>query len=226
MKKTKFMRAALLLLVLTLITSCFVGGTFAKYTTSASGTDTARVARWGFKSTTILLDNLFSKNYAYADTSTPGNSVSGSVDVIAPGTKGEAKFGFTYDGGVDGIAAPEVAYTFTVNPTITGDYDSLDANDSFKWTLKKGDETATEYNTVADLLAAIKDLSGDASGTKTYNPGELPVAFTAADEVYTIGWKWAFEGNDTADTADTALGNSQTLENVTFSITITATQVD
>ena len=30
MKKTKLMRAALLLLVLTLITSCFVGGTFAK----------------------------------------------------------------------------------------------------------------------------------------------------------------------------------------------------
>ena len=42
MKKTKLMRAALLLLVLTLITSCFVGGTFAKYTTSAEGSDTAR----------------------------------------------------------------------------------------------------------------------------------------------------------------------------------------
>ena len=42
MKKTGFMRAALLLLVLTLITSCFVGGTFAKYTTSATG-DTGKI---------------------------------------------------------------------------------------------------------------------------------------------------------------------------------------
>ena len=51
MKKTKLMRAALLLLVLTLITSCFVGGTFAKYTTSEKGSDTARVAKWGVEIT-------------------------------------------------------------------------------------------------------------------------------------------------------------------------------
>ena len=60
MKKTKFMRAALLLLVLTLITSCFVGGTFAKYTTSANGSDSARVAKWGFNdSTSVSLTDLF-----------------------------------------------------------------------------------------------------------------------------------------------------------------------
>lgn len=221
MKKTKFMRAALLLLVLTLITSCFVGGTFAKYTTSTTGNDSARVAYWGFDQNASTTIDLFDGEYTNVKAS---GEVDGFSNVIAPGTEKSTTFAFGYTNyKTDTIKAPEVAYTFTVNPTITGDYDSLDANGSFKWTLAKGDAAATEYGTVAELLAAIKALSGDSTGTKTYNPGELPAAFTAADEVYTIGWKWAFDGNDTADTA---LGNSQTLENVTFSITITATQVD
>ena len=52
MKKNSTMRIAALLLVLTLMTSCFVGGTFAKYTTSGHISDTARVAKWGVTITT------------------------------------------------------------------------------------------------------------------------------------------------------------------------------
>ena len=47
MKKNWTMRVALLIVALTLITSCFVGGTFAKYVTGASYEDTARVAKFG-----------------------------------------------------------------------------------------------------------------------------------------------------------------------------------
>ena len=47
-KKTgKTMRVAGLLLALVLVTSCFVGGTFAKYTTGNYGEDNARVAKFG-----------------------------------------------------------------------------------------------------------------------------------------------------------------------------------
>lgn len=222
MKKNKAMRLASALLVLTLLTTCAISGTFAKYTTSTTGTDKARVAYWGFDQDAATTIDLFDGTYTNVMSS---GEVDGFSNVVAPGTEKSTTFAFGYTNynNANTITAPEVAYTFTVNPTIIGDYDELDANTSFKWTLKKGDAPATEYNTVADLLAAIKALSGDASGSKTYNPGELPAAFTSADETYTIGWKWAFEGNDTADTT---LGNSQTLENVTFAITITATQVD
>ena len=41
------MRVAGLLLALVLVTSCFVGGTFAKYVTSGDSTDSARVAKFG-----------------------------------------------------------------------------------------------------------------------------------------------------------------------------------
>ena len=220
MKKNNAMRLASVLLVLTLLTTCVISGTFAKYTTSTTGGDKARVAYWGFGQAAATTIDLFDGQYANVKSS---GEVDGFSNVVAPGTEKSTTFAFGYTNyNANTITAPEVAYTFTVNPTITGDYDELDANNSFKWTLKKGGATATEYNTVADLLAAIKALSGDPSGSKTYNPGDLPAAFSA-NEVYTIGWKWAFDGNDAADTT---LGNSQTLENVTFSITITATQVD
>ena len=228
MKKTKFMRAALLLLVLTLITSCFVGGTFAKYTTSANGTDTARVAYWGFNKENSTIDiALFSKTY---------DNVSGAEDVVAPGTEKSAEFGFKYTGNGN-ITAPEVAYTFGVKAEMAGSYAALDSNPNFKWTLKAGNaESATEYNTVAELLKAINNLSGstNGSGTMTYQPGELPAAFgtAAANANCTVGWKWAFETttNDGADAAqdaiDTAMGNAANLDNVTLKITITATQID
>ena len=47
MKKNKMMRIASILMVATLITTCAISGTFAKYVTRASGEDTARVAQWG-----------------------------------------------------------------------------------------------------------------------------------------------------------------------------------
>lgn len=46
-KKHWTLRAAGLLFALVLITSCFVGGTFAKYVTSKSASDSARVAKFG-----------------------------------------------------------------------------------------------------------------------------------------------------------------------------------
>ena len=226
MKKTKFMRAALLLLVLTLITSCFVGGTFAKYTTSANGTDTARVAKWGFQPTTISLDNLFSKGYAYAYTSTTGNSVSSSVDVIAPGTKGEATFGFTY-GGATGINAPEVAYTFVVSTEGSTIADDINNNTNIQWKLDNG-----EWGTWDALITAIEALDGNKAGNR-YEPNSLPVAFNATgNNEHTVYWQWLFETknddvvNAAQDTTDTGMGNDADLANVTLKITVSATQID
>ena len=42
----KKFRIVALLLVMCLASSCFVGGTFAKYSSTAEGSDSAVVARW------------------------------------------------------------------------------------------------------------------------------------------------------------------------------------
>ena len=226
MKKNKMMRIASVLLVAVLLSTCAIFGTFAKYTTSTTGTDKARVAYWGWDHAATLAIDMFDETYTNVASS---GEVDGFENVIAPGTGKTTTFAFGYTNyKTDKIGAPEVAYTFTVTPTITGDYDSLDANKNFYWTLKApGAADATKYGTVDELLAAVKALSGDASGTKVYAPGQLPTAFTAADQVYTIGWVWEIgTGVAAEDEADTIMGNSQTLENVTFTITITATQND
>lgn len=49
MKGSKQPKLAALLLVLTLVTTCFVSGTFAKYVSEGEGKDAARVAKWGVK---------------------------------------------------------------------------------------------------------------------------------------------------------------------------------
>lgn len=229
MKKTKFMRAALLLLVLTLITSCFVGGTFAKYTTSASGTDTARVAKWGFQPTTITMTDLFKT--AYDTTVKAGDNP--QTDVIAPGTKGEATFGFTY-GGATGINAPEVAYTFVVSATGSSCDQSIKSNTNIKWSLdgqlaKADGKTDGTWDA---LIAAIEALDGNKTDNR-YAPNTLPEAFKNTDtNDHTVGWEWVFEtkNGDVVDAAkdatDTTMGNDADLANVTLKITVSATQID
>lgn len=214
MRKNKMMRAASGLLVAVLLSTCAISGTFAKYTTSVSSSDKARVATWGFTQTSIDFADLFKTAY--------DQNVQGNADVIAPGTTNSATFTFKYDGQE---TAPEVAYTFKVDTAGSAIADDIKNNPNIVWSLDGGAEG--NWDT---LLDNIKKLSGDDSGTKTYQPGELPTGFTAADNVHTITWKWMFEkegtGKDAQDVKDTAMGNKAQLDEVTLKITVTATQID
>ena len=91
-KKHWTLRAAGLLFALVLITSCFVGGTFAKYVTTGDGHESARVAKFGV-TMSVANDTAFKKTYATDNDSvstTITNSVdsSGSENLVAPGTEG------------------------------------------------------------------------------------------------------------------------------------------
>ena len=214
MRKNKMMRAASGLLVAVLLSTCAISGTFAKYTTSVSSSDKARVATWGFTQTSIDLTNLFKTAY--------DKNVLGTADVIAPGTTNSAKFKFSYDGQE---TAPEVAYTFTVDTTGSTIADDIKNNPNIVWKLDNKPEGNWET-----LLNDIKMLSGNASGTKTYQAGQLPDGFTATDDEHTITWNWKFETNGDGmadqDKTDTDMGNKVALGDVTLKITVTATQID
>ncbi len=218
MKKNKIMRFASLVLVLTLLSTCAISGTFAKYTTSVSSQDTARVAKWGFTESSIDLSNLFKTAYI-------NDEMTAAADAIAPGTTNSATFKFTY-GGQSGINAPEVAYTFTVSTDGSLIDDSIKNNTNIQWKLDSG-----EWGTWDAMITAIKTLSGDSTGTKTYAPGELPTAFGTSNTEHTISWQWVFESTGegqpaTQDATDTGMGNATDLADVTIKITITATQID
>ncbi len=211
MKKNKMMRLASCLLVAILLTTSVISGTFAKYTTSANSSDSARVAKWGFSTDNVSLDltNLFKDAY--------DKNVKGATDVIAPGTTNSATFGFTYDG--DTVAAPEVAYTFTVSTAGSSCAQDIQDNANIQWKLDNG-----AWGTWSDLLAAIEALDGDKA---QYNPGELPTGFAKGD-THTVSWQWVFTKDTDGDVADTAMGNktADQLDKVDLHITVTATQVD
>ncbi len=218
MKKNKMMRLASILLVLTLLTTCGISGTFAKYVTTASGNDSARVAYWGWQNAATLDFDLFDGTYTNVAT---GNN----ENIIAPGTEKTETFTFKYvDNTNDSITAPEVAYNFEIDFTATGDYDSLDANTNFVWklTLPSGNEQT--FQKVSDLKTAIESLNK--TGTEFYEEGKLPTGFDAGDNTITLGWAWTYSTDDAGDETDTAMGNATNLENVDFTIKITATQVD
>lgn len=109
MKKNKMMRIASILMVATLITTCAISGTFAKYITQAEGADQARVAKWGIV-LGMKADGFFKTEYETDETAEKygykGLSVksdgSDKLGLVAPGTTG-AGFEATVKG------APEVA---------------------------------------------------------------------------------------------------------------------
>ncbi len=180
MKKNRTWRAAGLLLVLTLVTSCFVGGTFAKYTTTGGANDTARVAKFGV--TVEGGGSLFAKNYVnLAGGNTPGAGANLTVesnssdDVVAPGTK-NAGAGLTF--GVTG--QPEVDVTIASTLTAqniflkAGSYAKMDKIELIADTYETG-----KYYTMDGNGAFTISNNVFADGTAYYELGE-EVAVAAA----------------------------------------------
>lgn len=115
MKKNRMMRLASVLLVLTLLTTSVISGTFAKYTTQDSASDTARVAKWGVE--LQVVGNLYGDSYGAEDkivldddTGVTVQSVNRSDDIVAPGTKNDEGFTFSLKGQpeVDGEVTTEM----------------------------------------------------------------------------------------------------------------------
>lgn len=115
MKKNTMMRIASILLVVTLLSTCVISGTFAKYVTKAEGQDQARVAKWGVLVT--VEGNTFDTKYkatdeAYLKDGGEFSVVASNDDqVVAPGTSAEeAKLALVAT--VKGT--PEVAARYTL----------------------------------------------------------------------------------------------------------------
>ena len=116
MKKNKMMRLASAMMVMTLMTTSVISGTFAKYTTQDSGSDVARVAKWGVE--LQVVGSLYGEKYLKATNNhaTSGNndltvkSESAGTNVVAPGTTNAGNgFSFFLKG------EPEVASKVTVD---------------------------------------------------------------------------------------------------------------
>ena len=212
MKKNRLFVLGLVTVFVALVSLTFVSSTWAKYTTTATGSDQARVAYWGFEQNTLTLDNLFEDVYDHVEDDV--------TDIIAPGTSSSQTITFK----ANDTYAPEVDYkvTYTFEASAPNLVDGknllkyLDENDNFKWTFQIGAGAVQECNTIAELEGKVEALS-KASVT----------ANTKYTETFTIGWAWNFGSGDAEqDADDTFLGNNAyNLNLMTISITVVAEQI-
>ncbi len=226
--KNKFMRAAVILLALVLMTSCFVGGTFAKYVTSGNADDNARVAKFGV--VVSASDGAFYQTYD-SDSEYSGLTVSADTKVVAPGTDGN--FATIELSGTPEVAV-EVAYEATVelgdNWVIDHDNNSETADVFYcpiTITVDGTDYIGLDYSSATEFADAVK--TAITGYTAEYAPGTDLSTLTGGSEV-AISWAWNFETTtgsvlEQSDVADTVLGDAA---NATISITVdvTVTQID
>lgn len=195
-------KVAALLLVMCLISAAMISGTFAKYSDTYAGEDTALVAKWevtgtggGFNTSGggVTLD-LFSHAYDV-------NIATGlSDDLIAPGVAGD--FVLTFVNSSDVAAMVD----FTIATT----------GSALNVPIKYGFTTGAGINLDAAQLATA--LDSEFANIAVGNPST-----TVTKTVY---WSWPFFVNDTLDAADTAIGTSSAAINrSTYGLTITASAI-
>jgi len=224
MKKNVMMRVASVMLVLVLMTSSVISGTFAKYVTADDASDTARVAKFGVVAT--VDGTLFAKNYLEVDAgNTPADAGELTVksqsdaNVVAPGTKNAEGMTITLTGQPEVDVAVEFKFEATKeiklnentvfdNPTtgFVGDSYTVDADYYPVIFTLKNDANAT---LASGNVKAIQDYLTD-NLNKTYDAGTLlgDIGGGSMGE-YTLTWEWAFQNAVTdVDVKDTYLGNA------------------
>ncbi len=202
MKNNKTVKFMALVLFVTILAIILVSGTYAKYTTSATGSDTATVAKWSIKlgnediakstEKTFTID-LFS-TITNTDGSEEKNVKKTDGSLIAPGTMGS----FTL---LSLKNESEVNAKYSVTYTL--------ANESgvpLEFTTNKDDESSWKSDFTA-VNVSNEALATDATATTA-----------------TVYWRWAFTKDTARDTSDTTLGT--TTPTVTLTAKIDVEQAD
>ncbi len=232
MKKNKAMRVASILLVAVLITTCALSGTFAKYVTSGTASDSARVAKFG-----IVVSNnadMFNVQYEADDTSAglEYSVISSTADkVVAPGTSGTI-----LDAALSGTA--EVATALTIS-NFTMTLENWAVNDGQTYycpiVINVGgtdgtDISGLDYDDAETFAAAVETAIEELSAVII--PANTDLDEDTEYTLPSITWSWAFEGAEDStqtDELDTALGQQAADGNaatIDIELTIAVTQID
>ncbi len=243
MKKFNTNRLVALLACLCLITSCFVGTTLAKYVTTAGGSDSARVAKWGVTITTT--GEMFANSYKNTKATFTENENTNDItvqtktstegNIIAPGTNGTLA-------AYEIAGAPEVDVNVTYVATLDlGENWMVDITDDqtdnavfycpieFTIGTVNDDSDATvisglDYDNAADLEADVKDAI-EAAAAYYHTNTDL----SAVEDDFSVAWAWAYSVDATNDAKDTALGDAAAAGNaatIELETSVTITQAD
>lgn len=171
-KNSAMVRIVAILAVTMMFTLCFVGGTFAKYTSSSTGTDSATVAKWDIKVNSVNIATTDTFTFDLFKTITDSDLSSAETDmdpvdgtIIAPGTSGKFDIVIKNDSQVNATYAIDYSVTNTNSIPVQFSVD--------------GTTWKTDINEL-DVTGVAIDM--DATTTVT------------------VQWKWIFDGDDVIDT--------------------------
>ena len=226
MKKGMFPRIAAVMLMLTLLSTCVISGTFAKYTFTDNTSATARVAKWGVTIEASPTDESgapFKNSYA-TNGKVNGyngvpleNAVLSTEAVVAPGTSGGL-------GAINLSGKPEVAVKISYKVTeLKLENWTVEEGEYCPLIFKVGNQTyqmGETYTTVSDLADAVK--AAITAYSANYEAGTDLSKLSDASNVV-ISWDWPIEGDNAKDTE---LGNAKTPATITLNLSVTVEQVD
>lgn len=231
MKKNTMMRLASFLLVAVLISTSAISGTYAKYVTEGSASDTARVAKFGVE--VLGTSEIFSDSYKDKATDYTVNEKGAAItvqadtegtNVVAPGTNG-ALVEFELTG------TPEVDVKVTYESTVDLAGWNLDGKVYYcplTITVEDTSIYGLDYTSEADFETAIKKAID--AHTKEYDTN-TNLANVDDKDALSVSWAWAYEGADgeQTDEYDTMLGDQAAdgkAATISIAVTCTVTQVD
>ena len=231
MKKNILMRIGSTALVLTMMTSYIITGTYAKYASQNTKNDTARVAKFGVNiaANGSLFGNQYVNEAGGNGLGSTNLTVSSSEKVVAPGTQNTTGITFKVSG------TPEVNVSISIRANSTSKV-FLKQKSAFYPNTVTENSTTDKFNVTADyypILYTLKKGSTAVTGatdvtfdvlakkleaTTTYTAG------TTINETYNITWKWNFNGSvglgDEVTKKDTLLGDIAAAGGATASTTI------
>ena len=203
-RSSMMVRLVAVLAVTMMFTMCFVGGTFAKYTSSATGTNSTTVAKWDIRvnGSEIATSNRFTFDLFQTITDSDLSNAETDIapadgSIIAPGTSG--KFSIAIQNLSQVNATYSIDYTVTNNSNIPVEF----STNGTAWTTNINDLD------VADVAIGL--------GT---------------DTTVTVYWRWRFEADNVTegDATDTSLGSAASVPSSAATLTVeakvTATQID
>ena len=151
MKNIKMLVIAVLLVAVA-VTSYAVSGTYAKYTSTFTGSDAARVAEWAFELNDVTATNTFEFDLFETINDTDGSTETDVADgkIIAPGTTGSFA--------IKVANLSEVNATYAIDYTVTNDDGiaiEFSANGTDGWSDELADVTATAINMGANATKKV-----------------------------------------------------------------------
>lgn len=181
-KRSRIVSLGVLALTLTMMSTCLMGSTMARYVTEVTGSATAAVAAWSFKADSKdSVGETFTEIYLGDTTHREAYDLKDIAEgVIAPGTKGS--FDIVIDGAGSGVGIDYAVKIAAGKDVILPD----------------------------DLVFSTEAITADKPGEKLadFSIPESTIDYSNTSDnmkkTITVNWEWAFGEDDTVASNDNA----------------------